>query len=98
LMSARAATAALSARNGISLPPEGSPLSRKFSGARCRQKRRETGLRAEAVALVIGRSSFSLAEYEQGRITPPLPVAVKLADLYGCGVDDFLIEEAVSAA
>jgi len=69
---------------------------RKFSGARSRKKRLDAGLRAETVALEIGRSWYSLREYECGRVVPSTQTLIDLADLYNCAVDD-LLEEAADA-
>jgi transcriptional regulator with XRE-family HTH domain len=72
-------------------------MRRVFSGALSRQLRLDTGLRTEVVAIHIGRSWYSVAEYERGRVTPSTPVLVALADLYGCAIDAFF-EEARDAA
>jgi len=67
-------------------------MPRRFSGAHSRQKRLDVGLRAEKVALEIGRSWYSIKEYEHGRVVPSTSVLIALADLYGCAVDDLLEE------
>jgi len=69
-------------------------VPRKFSGARCRQKRHDAGLRAEILALEIGRSYYSVVEYELGRVTPSLTTAAAIADTLRCTVDDLLEEVA----
>ena len=72
-------------------------MPRRFSGARCRQKRSDAGVRAETVAIAINRSYYSVLEYERGRVIPSLSTAIGLADFYDCPVDD-LLEEADDAA
>lgn len=69
-------------------------MPRKFSGAHSRQKRIDAGMRAETVALEIGRSWYSVEGYERGRIIPSTQILINLADLYGCAVDDLLEEVA----
>lgn len=71
-------------------------MPRKFSGAHARNQRERAGMRPESVALEIGRSWYSIAEYERGRVTPSTDALIALADLYGCAVDD-LLEEVASA-
>ena len=72
-------------------------MPRRFSGARCRQKRHDAGLRAETVAVAIDRSYHSVCEYEYGRVIPSLTTAIALADFFGCPLDD-LLEEVTDAA
>ena len=69
-------------------------MPRRFSGARCRQKRSDAGVRAETVAIAIERSYYSVLEYERGRVVPPTTTLISLADFYGCPVDDLLEEVA----
>lgn len=73
-------------------------MPRKFSGALSRQRRLSAGLRPESVALSIGRSWYSVREYETGRVIPSTPVLLALADLYGCAVDDLLVNDDDAAA
>jgi transcriptional regulator with XRE-family HTH domain len=60
-----------------------------FSGPLLRQQRLAAGLKPEHVALEIDRSTYSVREYELGRVTPSTDVLGKLADIFGCPVDDF---------
>jgi transcriptional regulator with XRE-family HTH domain len=69
-------------------------MPRKFSGAHARNHRERAGLRPEAVALEIGRSSYTVQEYERGRVIPSLSTVIHLADTYHCTVDDLLEEVA----
>lgn len=64
-------------------------MSRTFSGPRLRERRLAAGLKPEHVAVGIDRSYYSVREYELGRVTPPADTLGKLADLFGCQVDDF---------
>ena len=70
----------------------------RFDGTNLREARTAAGLRPEQVALAIGRSVYSVHEYERGRVSPPANVLVDLAELYGCTVDHLLGREVVHAA
>ena len=65
----------------------------KFSGARMRDARQAADMRAEELAIEIDRSMYSVAQYEQGRITPPINVAARIAGVLGVALDDLLDEE-----
>jgi transcriptional regulator with XRE-family HTH domain len=74
-------------------------MSRRiFSGPRTRDNRLKRGLRVEPVAITVGRSAYSIHEYERGRVVPSLAVLAALADLYDCSVDSFFEEVADDAA
>lgn len=69
------------------MPAVASPLADRLAAAR-----RGAGLSREQAALAIGRSWSSLAGYERGVNTPPVPVLVDLAALYGTTVSALLAE------
>lgn len=71
-------------------------MARSFSGRRLRETRIAAGISPERLALEIERSAYSVHEYERGRVHPPLDVLCRLAGVLQCGVEDLLIEEALS--
>lgn len=60
-----------------------------FSGARLRAARKRNGIPKELVALAAGRSTYSINEYESGRVVPPLPTLAAIADFLGEPVEEF---------
>lgn len=60
-----------------------------FSGALLRAARERHRLPKELVALATGRSTYSISEYESGRVVPPLPTLAAIADLIGEPVEAF---------
>ncbi|MFD8453899.1 helix-turn-helix domain-containing protein [Streptomyces coelicoflavus] len=73
-------------------------MARYFSGPRLRNARKSAGLSPEQLAVSIGRSFYSVREWELGRVTPSVTTLAALADTLGCTVDDLLTEEAANAA
>jgi transcriptional regulator with XRE-family HTH domain len=73
-------------------------MARYFSGPRLREARKSAGLSPEHLAISVGRSSYTIREYEMGRVTPSVATLAALADTIGRTVDDLLIEEAANAA
>ena len=73
-------------------------MPRTFSGQQLRDLRRAAGLKPEQLALSIGRSVFSVHQYERGTAQPSVPVLARLADQLGASIDDFFVREAVSGA
>lgn len=65
----------------------GSLMARRFSGAQLRTIRTGAGVEVERLALELGRSGYTVAGYELGKITPPSDVVGMLADLFGVSVD-----------
>ncbi len=70
-------------------------MARKFSGRRFREARVAAGVPTERLALDLGRSFYSIHEYERGRVVPPVNVLSQAAVALGCTVDDFLVEDEV---
>lgn len=68
-------------------------MARSFSGQRLRETRKAAGVSVEQLALSIGRTSYSIHEYELGRITPPTNILLAIADIIGSSVDDLLTED-----
>ncbi|WP_216587529.1 helix-turn-helix domain-containing protein [Streptomyces brasiliscabiei] len=73
-------------------------MARIFSGPRLRNARKSAGLSPEHLAISVGRSSYSIREYEMGRVTPSVATLAALADLLDLAVDDLLDEEVDRAA
>ncbi|MFF9285242.1 helix-turn-helix domain-containing protein [Streptomyces griseosporeus] len=73
-------------------------MARYFSGPRLREARKSAGLSPEQLAVNIGRSFYSVREWELGRVTPSVATLAAIADTLGCTVDDLLGEEAANAA
>ncbi len=73
-------------------------MARHFSGQRLRDIRKAAGISTEQLAISIGRSAYSIHEYQRGRVTPPTGIIVAIADTLGCTIDDLLTEEAANAA
>jgi DNA-binding XRE family transcriptional regulator len=69
----------------------GPQVPREFSGQRLRKLRLTAGLKPEHIAIRIDRSTYSVREYELGRVTPSTEIVGKLADLFDCPVDDLFI-------
>ena len=73
-------------------------MARYFSGPRLREARKSAGLSPEQLAVNIGRSFYSVREWELGRVTPSVTTLAALADTLVRPVDDFLDEEVANAA
>ncbi|MEU0660267.1 helix-turn-helix domain-containing protein [Streptomyces lavendulocolor] len=73
-------------------------MARNFSGRRLREARKSAGISAEQLAINVGRSAYSIHEYELGRVTPGVTVLIAIADALGRPVDDLLTEEGTRAA
>lgn len=63
-------------------------VSRKQVGERLTKKRKERGLSQFDVCKHINVSRNSLAGWEAGVVSPSFSNIVKLADLYGCSIDE----------
>ena len=63
-------------------------VSRQQVGERLAIKRKERGLTQFDVCKRINVSRNSLAGWEAGVVSPSFSNVVKLADLYGCSIDD----------
>ncbi|MFD0417289.1 helix-turn-helix domain-containing protein [Streptomyces sp. NPDC127108] len=73
-------------------------MARYFSGQRLRETRKAAGISIERLAITIGRSAYSIQEYQRGRVTPPVHVIAALADALGSSVDDLLTEQSGDVA
>ena len=64
-----------------------------FSAQRLRDARTAAGLTPEHVAVATGRSSFSVREWERGRVTPPTPLLGQIAAALSIDVADLFERE-----
>lgn len=62
----------------------------RFDGHNLREARIAAGFRAEHVALALGKSVYTIHEYERGRVSPPADVLADLSRLLGVTVDRLL--------
>ena len=69
----------------------------QLSGTKLRAARIAADLRPEHVAVLVGRSTYSIHDYERGRVSPPISVLLALAEIYRVPLDALLDEEAVDA-
>ncbi len=63
-----------------------------ISGPQLKALRLRAGLSTERVALAIGRSAYSIQEYERGRVHPPVHVLLSLAEVFGCSLNDLVTD------
>jgi transcriptional regulator with XRE-family HTH domain len=68
-----------------------------FSARALRARRKQLGLSRELVALTIGRTYATIANYESGFTTPPAAIVAQLADLLECSPADLFEAAAVDA-
>ncbi|TXS51612.1 helix-turn-helix domain-containing protein [Streptomyces sp. t39] len=73
-------------------------MARIFSGRQLRAARTTAGISPEQLAISVGRSAYSIHEYELGRVTPSVAVLVAIADTLGRPVDDLLADDTEEAA
>lgn len=73
-------------------------MARQFSGRRLREARKSAGISPEQLAISVGRSAYSIHEYELGRATPIVAVLAAIADALGRPVDDLFAEAEPSEA
>ena len=62
-----------------------------------RERRQALGVRPEALATAIGRSTASLYLYETGAVIPPIPVLEDIADGLNMSIGDFFEGDEVAA-
>lgn len=70
---------------------------RHFSGSHLRDQRRRAGLSAAQLGARIGRSEWTVYQYEQGRTQPPLAVAAAAADALALPLERFLADDLKAA-
>lgn len=54
------------------------------------EKRLAAGLTQSAVAEKLGCTSSAVNQYEKNKRKPSFDIIIKLADIYGCTVNDFV--------
>lgn len=65
----------------------------RFSPSRLAQLRKDAGLTREEVAVALRKSYGTIAFYERGEVTPPVPMIEELAHLFGVTPGDFFEAE-----
>lgn len=73
-------------------------MARSVSGRRLLEARKSAGLSAEQLAISVGRSAYTIHEYECGRVTPGTAVLIAIADTLGRPIDDLLVEDTEEVA
>jgi DNA-binding XRE family transcriptional regulator len=59
-----------------------------FSPKRLRDARTAAGKSPEHLAIAVGRSAFTIREWERGRVTPPTALLGPIAAFFGIPVAD----------
>jgi transcriptional regulator with XRE-family HTH domain len=65
----------------------------RFDPDRLIALRTKAGLSREQLAVMLGRSYFSVRFYELGKINPPTAIIGRLASLLDCAPSDFFTDE-----
>ena len=56
------------------------------------EARERAGLSQAAVAVELGVSPPAVCQWEKGKTSPKMPMLKKIAKLYGCTVDELLMD------
>lgn len=59
-------------------------------GKRLRQLRENSGLTQPELAEKLGVNQSTITRYENGTKIPTLPVAIQMADIFGCSLDSLV--------
>lgn len=73
-------------------------MPRTFSGHRFRTARQAAGLSVHDVAARVGRTCWTIYEYERGTVRPSIEMADALSDAVGQTLTDFLADDSKAAA
>ena len=57
------------------------------------EQREKSGLSQTAVASKLKCTPSAISQYESGKREPSFEILIKLAEIYGCTVDDFVSKE-----
>lgn len=60
-----------------------------------RQRRAEAGLSQDELAKEVGVSRQSIISIERGRYVPSLPLALRMAQFFGCATDELFQRKVV---
>ncbi len=60
-----------------------------------KSKRVEKGLAITEVAAAVDKDKSFISKVENGERVPSFPLIVRLARLYGCAMDDFIVLDSV---
>ena len=69
---------------------------RVFSSERLIAERETAGFTRAQVAVATCRSWGAIYQFESGRLAPGAEALVAMADLFGCSIDRFYVEETAS--
>lgn len=69
----------------------------RFSATALRTLRKRAGLSRDLLAHGVGRTTGSIANYEQGHTVPSAEILSRLAELLDCDVSDFFEEDVARA-
>lgn len=72
-------------------------MTSTFSAQRLTSARKAAGLSPEHVAIAVGRSAFTVREWERGRVIPPTSLLGPIATLLGISVGALFGTEGGSA-
>ncbi|MDV9168742.1 helix-turn-helix transcriptional regulator [Streptomyces sp. W16] len=72
--------------------------ARAFNGPALRDQRRLAGLSVAQLATAVGRTPWTIWDYETGRTTPPVDVAAGLADALDLRLDQLLTRAELAVA
>jgi transcriptional regulator with XRE-family HTH domain len=64
-----------------------------FNHEAAKRYRIAAGFKPEHIALATGRTTGAVFAWERGRMQPRLDVLLRLAELYGCELDDLIIKD-----
>lgn len=67
--------------------------TRVFSSERLKAERKRAGYTRADVAVAVCRSWGAIYQFETGLLTPGAAVIVAMADLFGCSIDSFYVED-----
>jgi transcriptional regulator with XRE-family HTH domain len=68
-------------------------MATRFDYEAAKRLRVAAGFKVEHIALVTNRSAAAAVAWERGRMQPRLDVVLRLAELYGCELDDLFIKD-----
>ena len=66
--------------------------------SRMKKLREQRNLKVQDVAKQLGVTRITIWHYETGKRKPSFETLIKLAEIYGCTVNDFVPEEEETAA
>lgn len=68
-------------------------VPRRFSGDAMRKLREAADLSLEQLAIKLGKSAFTVRDYELGRTNPTVQALADMADALDCNMSDLFVPE-----